>query len=162
MSSFEAIPNPKTQLEKLFDEDQKDREDGLDKKDPTLFAEREKSRHQKAQEIFTQYEKDPQSLSDEGVYYLAFLFQHGQTSEDYKKAHQLALEAEKRGVEDAKWLTAATEDRHLLSVEKKQKWGTQFIRAEDGSQRLAPIEEDVTSGVTDEMRQTKNVPPRGS
>ncbi|MBP9697850.1 MAG: hypothetical protein KBD65_01525 [Candidatus Moranbacteria bacterium] len=160
MSSFEGIPNQPKEAERLFTEDQLDRENGLNKTDPALFAEREQTRYQKALEMFARYKESPQFFSSEDLYHLSFLFQHGATPEDYKRAHILALEAERQGLEDAKWLTAATEDRYLLSLGKKQKWGTQFILREDGSQHLAPIEDDAVSGITNEMRQSKNVPPR--
>ncbi len=162
MSSFEKIPNNQTEVKRLFDEDQRDREEHLDKSNPTLFAERERARYQKAQEIFGRYEQNPQSLSVQDVLHLAFLFQHGQTSEDYNRAYVLALAAEKGGVEDAKWLSAATEDRYLVSLGKPQKWGTQFIQTEKGWRYAAPLEEDTLSGITDEIRQSKNVPARDS
>jgi hypothetical protein len=161
MNSFEGIPNPQSDLKKLFEADQEDRKNGLNESNPEVFAQREENRYQKAQEMFAQYEKNRTLLSAEDVYYLAFLFQHGRTSEDYKKAHELALEAEKQGSEDAKWLSAATEDRYLFSLGKAQKWGTQFIQTKNGWEYAAPLEEDAISGVTDEMRQNKNVPVRG-
>lgn len=160
MSSFEGIPNEIKEAERLFTEDQFDRKSGLNKTDPTLFAEREQVRYRKALEMFAQHKENPSPFSSEDLYHLSFLFQHGATSEDYERAHILALESERQGSEDAKWLTAATEDRYLLSLGKKQKWGTQFIPMEDGSQHLAPIEDDAISGITNEMRQSKNVPPR--
>jgi len=156
------MPNNQTEAQGLFAEDQQDRENGLDKSDPALFAEREKARYQKAQEMFAQYEQNPQSLSAQDVFHLAFLFQHGQIPEDYNKANILALDAENRGVEDAKWLSAAAEDRYLVSLGKSQKWGTQFVRTEKGWQYAAPLEDEAVSGITDEMRQDKNVPARNS
>lgn len=162
MPSFEEIPNNRIEAEKFFDEDQQDRERHLDKTDPTLFAEREKARYQKAQEMFARYKQNPQTLSVDDIYHLAFLFQHGQTPEDYSKAHELAIEAEKQGREEAKWLTAATEDRYLLSLGKKQKWGTQFMHTAEGWRYATPMEEDTSSGITDDMRQSRNVPARDS
>jgi hypothetical protein len=162
MQPFEGIPNNRTEAERLFDEDQQDREKNLDKTDPALFAEREKARYQKAQETFERFERNPQAVSAQDLFHLALLFQHGQTPEDYSKAYALALEAEQRGVEEAGQLAAAAEDRHLISLGKPQKWGTQFIRTNEGWRYAAPVEEDALSGITDEMRQSKNVPARES
>ncbi len=157
---FRDGKQPKVELKMLVDEDQEDREKRLGTVDPKLFSEKERARHQKALDIFAQYGENPQDFSSEDLYNLAFLFQHGAISEDYERAHTLALEAERQGSEDAKWLTAAVEDRHLLSLGKKQKWGTQFILMGDGSQLLAPIKDDITSGITNEMRRGKDVSPR--
>lgn len=162
MESFElrGVQKSKTGLEKIIDDDQLDREGSLDKINPELFSERERDRYQRLLEIFAQYDQRSQDFSPKDLYHLAFLFHHGSTSEDYRRAHMLALEAERQGSEDAKWLTAATEDRYLLSLGKKQKWGTQFVPTEDGSQRLAPMEDDAISRITNKMRQSKNVPLR--
>lgn len=158
----ERIPNNKTEAENLFDEDQQDRESHLDKTNPDLFAKREKARYQKALEMFARYEQNPEAVTAQDVFFVAFLFQHGQKSEDYMKAHTLALEAEKRGVEEAKWLSAATQDRYLVSIGEPQIWGTQFIKTEKGWQYATPLEDDAVSGITDEMRQRKNIPVRNS
>jgi hypothetical protein len=162
MASFEEVPKIPTEAKNLFDDDQRDRVDHLDKTNPAFFAEREKNRYKKAQEIFAQYEQDPQSLAGEDMLHLAFLFQHGQISEDYNKAQKLASEAEKKGVEGATWLSSAAEDRYLVSLGKPQKWGTQFIHTAEGWRYATPLEEDTHSGITDEMRQSRNIPARDS
>ena len=88
------------------------------------------------------------------------LFQHGLSSEDYKIAFELTNEAVKQGNEDAKWLSAAAEDRYLLSINKKQKWGTQFKGDGRGGWEQSPMDSDEESGVTDVMRKSKNIPIR--
>jgi hypothetical protein len=59
----------------------------------------------------------------------AFIFQHGQTSDDYLLAHVLATEAIVLGDTSAKWIAAATLDRYLQTVGQKQIFGTQYLDA---------------------------------
>ena len=63
----------------------------------------------------------------EDYYYAAFIFQHGQKSEDYLFAHILATEAVALGYSRAKWISAATLDRYLEQIGQKQVFGTQFV-----------------------------------
>ncbi len=56
----------------------------------------------------------------------AFIFQHGDTPEDYLLAHTLALVAVAKGDAGATWIAAATLDRYLNSIGKPQIYGTQF------------------------------------
>jgi hypothetical protein len=59
-------------------------------------------------------------------WFAAMVFQHGQNPEDYLLAHVLASTAVAKGNRNALWLAAASLDRYLLSVGKKQIYGTQF------------------------------------
>lgn len=56
----------------------------------------------------------------------SFIFQHGQTADDYLLAHVLAVEAIVRGDTASKWIAAATLDRYLQTIGQKQVFGTQF------------------------------------
>jgi hypothetical protein len=56
----------------------------------------------------------------------AFIFQHGQTTDDYLLAHILATEAVVLGYTNAKWIAAATLDRYLQMIGQKQVFGTQY------------------------------------
>jgi hypothetical protein len=56
----------------------------------------------------------------------AFVFQHGETPDDYLLAHTLAMVAVARGDGSAIWIAAATLDRYLQSVNRPQIYGTQF------------------------------------
>jgi hypothetical protein len=70
----------------------------------------------------------------------AFLFQHGETADDYLFAHVLATDAVIRGDNTSKWITAATLDRYLQLIGKPQIFGTQYpldpsvARKSDGTQ----------------------------
>jgi len=63
----------------------------------------------------------------EDYYYAAFIFQHGQKSDDYLFAHILATEAVALGYSRAKWISAATLDRYLQTIGQKQVFGTQYV-----------------------------------
>jgi hypothetical protein len=56
----------------------------------------------------------------------AFIFQHGNNSEDCLFAHVLAMEAVLKGSDEAKWIEAATLDRYLQSIGQPQVFGTQY------------------------------------
>ena len=59
-------------------------------------------------------------------YHAAMIFQHGQNPDDYLLAHVLAVDAVAQGSKEARWLSAATLDRYLLSIWQPQVYGTQF------------------------------------
>ena len=73
-----------------------------------------------------------QMLSAGGVrtgndyYHAAMIFQHGQNPDEYLMAHVLAMDAVALGSKEARWLSAATLDRYLLSIWQPQVFGTQF------------------------------------
>jgi len=56
----------------------------------------------------------------------AFIFQHGQTADDYLLAHILATEAIVLGDTNARWIAAAALDRYLQIIGQKQVFGTQY------------------------------------
>jgi hypothetical protein len=57
----------------------------------------------------------------------AFVFQHGDRSDDYLLAHTLGLVAVAKGDQGAAWIAAAALDRYLQSVHQPQIYGTQFL-----------------------------------
>jgi hypothetical protein len=71
-------------------------------------------------------------LSDGGIrtgedfYDAAFVFQHGQSADDYLFAHALAMDAVVKGYDTAKWIAAATLDRYLQIINQPQIFGTQY------------------------------------
>jgi len=57
----------------------------------------------------------------------ALILQHGDKPDDYLLAHVLCVVAIDKGVgADARWLSAATLDRYLQSIQHKQIFGTQY------------------------------------
>jgi hypothetical protein len=59
-------------------------------------------------------------------FHAAMIFQHGQNPDEYLMAHVLAMDAVALGSKEARWLSAATLDRYLLSIWQPQVFGTQF------------------------------------
>jgi len=57
----------------------------------------------------------------------AFIFQHGDSSDDYLLEHILAVEAVVKGDSSSKWISAASLDRYLQAIGQKQVFGTQYL-----------------------------------
>lgn len=62
----------------------------------------------------------------EDFYDASFIFQHGESGDDYLMAHVLAMAAVVKGYDTAKWIAAATLDRYLQFVKQPQVFGTQY------------------------------------
>lgn len=89
------------------------------------------------------------------LYAAAMLLQHGSKSSDYKKAHAYASASARLGYKPALWLTAATLDRYLKSLGRKQKYGTQFYQDKKHHWKLWPY----LQKTTDEERKKYGVEP---
>jgi hypothetical protein len=85
----------------------------------------------------------------------AFIFQHGETPDDFLLAHSLATIALAKGNRGATWIAAATLDRYLHSIERPQIYGTQFR-----NQAAAPITQEPFNRtlISDELRRQLGVP----
>jgi len=89
-------------------------------------------------------------------YHAAMILQHAHEPDDYLLAHELCIVAVGKGVEQAKWLAAASEDRYLMNIGRPQRFGTQYrIDGTDGKWSLY----DVGEGMADGVRRDFNVPP---
>lgn len=133
----------------LYDQDQGDRRGAIDW---DSVAPRDEARRKRVDEIV----KAGGAKVADDYYHAAMVFQHGNTPEEIKKAHEWARRAVELDPDhdDAKWLAAAAEDRYLMYQDKPQKYGTQF-RKIDGKWVLW----EVDPSVTDEERARWNVPP---
>lgn len=89
------------------------------------------------------------------LYHAAFIFQHGNCPEHYDLAHQLAEQALQRGYDQARWISAASLDRALMSRGRPQKYGTQYIAYDNGPLELYTYDRTTT----DQERAQYNVPP---
>jgi hypothetical protein len=90
----------------------------------------------------------PQSLAS-----AALVFQHGNCPDHFLLANQLAKYAMNAGEESAGELFAATQDRWLMSQNKPQKFGTQYMHV-NGNWIL----HEVDPNTTDDERRKYNVP----
>jgi hypothetical protein len=87
-------------------------------------------------------------------HYVAYLFHHGDTTEDYQLANEYAKRAIQLGSKESGWIYAASLDRFLISQGKKQHFGTQF-KVTNGTWRRYPTNKTTS----DEERLNYNVPP---
>jgi hypothetical protein len=139
------IQNDKSTMRKIYEEDQKDRSDE---------AGDAKRRAQVRQLI-----SDGKVQSGEDYYYAAFIFQHGQGSSDYLYAHVLAVTAVNKGLHSAIWLSAATLDRYLRSIQQPQVFGTQFGSLTDSRDDQEPYDRGLLS---DALREQWCVAPQAT
>jgi hypothetical protein len=79
----------------------------------------------------------------------AFLYQHGESFDDYQMAHQLSVCSVLLGRKDSKWIGAASYDRMLRSIGHKQRWATQY-RMIDSKLYLQGVDSD---GICENQRQ---------
>jgi hypothetical protein len=92
--------------------------------------------------------------SAEDYYHAAWIMNHGDTADDARQAHLLALRSSELGYRPARWLAAASYDRWQMYQGKPQKYGTNYVF--DGRRdRLW----DVDPTTTDEERAAWDVPP---
>ena len=95
--------------------------------------------------------------TSDDYFHAAMIFQHGDDSSDYWRAHELAIKAVELDSTNniAKWLAAAAKDRYLWKIGKPQIYGTQYHPI-DGVWTIEPID---TTAVSDEERLRWQVPP---
>ncbi len=79
---------------------------------------------------------------------------HGDTPEDARNAHLLALRSAELGYRPARWLAAASFDRWQMYEGKPQKYGTNYVYDGRGDRLW-----DVDLQTTDEERAAWDVPP---
>lgn len=90
----------------------------------------------------------------EDYYHAAWIMNHGESLDDARNGHKLALRSSELGYRQARWLAAATYDRWQMYQGKPQRYGTNYIF--DGQRdRLW----DVDPETTDEERARWDVPP---
>ena len=88
-------------------------------------------------------------------FHAAMILQHSSSAEDHLLAHEFCVVALSHGVEQAKWLAAASEDRFLMNIGRPQRFGTQYqIPKPHGGWSLY----EVSTEVEDSLRSALNVP----
>ncbi|HET9406278.1 MAG TPA: conjugal transfer protein TraD [Candidatus Sulfotelmatobacter sp.] len=87
----------------------------------------------------------------------AFIFQHGDTAEDYLLAHILASTAIIKGDQGSRWIAAATLDRYLQFIKQKQVFGTQYLKMDGNPFTQEPFDAKL---LTDNLRQAFCIKPR--
>lgn len=151
--SSAASPEISEELARLFAEDQADRTPAPHQEiDRGVVIPRDAARLARVKELY-----QSQALhTGKDFYFAAMILQHAHDPDDYLLAHEFCVIAVSQGVEEAKWLAAASEDRFLMNIGRPQRFGTQYrIDGTDGKWSLY----DVGEGVTDSVRRGFNVPP---
>lgn len=128
------------ELENLYYDDKKERE-SMDE----INLSSDDLRQHDRQRLARVKELLPEIDIDEiwNCHYISFLFQHGESTEDYRTAHKFAKRAVDMGSRVTKWLFAVTLDRKLISQGKLQKFGTQFEKV-DGKWRQLPVDNEIS------------------
>lgn len=141
------------ELERLYKEDQADREAGPNAKiDWQAVSKRDAERRARVREIV---DKGGATTSTD-YYHAAMVYQHGTEVSEYDEAHRLAMKAVEldQDNKEAKWLAAASKDRSLMWQGKPQLYGTQFKKVDDRW-----VLWEVDPAITDEEWAKWNVPP---
>ena len=152
MNESDQVDNP--ELLKIFNEDQSDRKVPKEQSiDWSVVIPRDEARLAQVKEL---YEADALQTGTD-YYRAALILQHGEEPEDYLLAHEFCIVAISRREAQAKWLAAASEDRFLMSIDRPQRFGTQYCSDPNDSQKrvwLYPVD----AQVTDSLRCKFNVP----
>ncbi len=124
------MPTAKTQnqpkvsdaIHQLFVEDGEDVTHGISKFSEEQLNARGNARREKVKALLAAGELK----TGEDFQEAAFIYQHGNNTDDCLFAHVLAMEAVLKGSDEAKWIEAATLDRYLQSIGQPQVFGTQY------------------------------------
>ncbi len=142
--------HPIKRIEILFQEDQDARSSGLFG-DWDKISVDDAARRKEAVSLIT----NGDIVTADDYYHAAYIFQHGDTPEDYLKAHALATASALKGRTDAAWIAAATLDRYLQSTGKPQIFGTQY-KLRNGEATQEPYDR---STISDSLRAAFDVRP---
>src|SRR4030095_5702473 len=110
------------ELERIYREDQAERTKG--KKPGLDAAERDRERLKRVVALLDA----GAARNADDFFHAAQVYNHGDTSEDYLRAHELATLAASKGNTQALFLSAASLDRFLRAIGRPQVFGTQYNR----------------------------------
>src|SRR5207248_706218 len=110
-----------TEMQRVFDEDQRDRAMNMARMTPKQRAKwgveieaRDKARRKQVLEFLSKN----QLRTGDDYQEAAFVFQHGATPDDFLLAHTFAIVAVARGSTKSRWIAAATLDRYLQRMKQ--------------------------------------------
>ena len=140
------------ELAKMYSEDQSDRRDA-EKIGWEKVSQRDEQRKTRVTELY----RTDSLKTGADYYHAAMILQHGGEPEDYLFAHELCVVAIGKGEDRGRWLAAASEDRFLMSINRPQRFGTQYAPDPPGTN--SPIKlYKVDDGVTDALRREFKAP----
>ena len=144
-------PGDNVELARMFSEDQDDRKPGLHGIDWAKVKPRDDARLARTRELYA----SGALRTGADWFHAAMILQHSSEADDYLLAHEMSVAAVVQGKKDARWLAAASEDRFLMKIGRKQRFGTQYEPSDKpGKYRLAPTDPQVT----DELRELLGTP----
>ena len=142
-----------SEMKKIYEDDQKPRQNTgkLSAEQWTVIAKQDQEHRKQTRDLLAAGKLH----TGEDFEYAAFIFQHGDTPEDYLLAHTLAMVAVSKGDANAIWIGSATLDRYLQSIGKPQIYGTQFKSVPGEGTTQEPYNRDL---ISDALRQQLHVP----
>ena len=144
-------PTDNAELARISQEDQDDRKPGLHGIDWAKIKPRDDARLARTRELYA----SGALRTGADWFHAALILQHSSEADDYLLAHEMSVAAVAQGYKEARWLVAASEDRFLMTIGRKQRFGTQYEPADEpGRYRLASTEPQVT----DELRAVLGTP----
>jgi len=150
-TAAESPEGDNAEVQRLADEDQEDRRAGPNI-DWSVVKPRDDARLERIKELY----KEGALRTGRDWLNAALILQHSNEADDYLLAHEMCVAALALGESRAKWLAAASEDRFLMAIGRKQRFGTQYVAADQtGAFRLADTDDDVS----DELRKALGAPP---
>ena len=146
----EAISS--AEMKRIYEDDQEARQDpaSMSEERWAVVGREDEQRRKRTHELLA----EGQLHTSEDFIRAAFIFQHGDTGNDYLLAHTLAMIAAAKGDASAAWIGAATLDRYLQSIGKPQIYGTQFKRGPEDVATQEPFDREV---IADALRQQLGV-----
>jgi len=144
-----------SEMQRIFEEDQKDRQPGVAKIDWAVVEKADASRREATRQLLA----NGKLHTGEDFERAAFVFQHGDTPDDYLLAHTLAMVAVARGQGSAIWIAAATLDRYLNSIHQPQVYGTQFYFKPNEPTTQEPYNRGL---ISDALRRDLGVPSQAA
>lgn len=139
------------ELARLYAEDQADRTPPSGEIDWNAVAPRDAARLARIKTLC----RSQALRTGRDYFHAAMILQHAHEPDDYLLAHELCVVAASQGVRQAKWLAAASEDRFLMSLNRPQRFGTQY-RIDQPTGRWSLYE--LASDLPDSVRRALNVP----
>jgi hypothetical protein len=136
LAAITASGQSNTELLKLYNEDQKDREKGVSmtKAELDAIAGNDAGRRKRVKEMLQTGEvKTPEDYDR-----AAFIFQHGSEPNDYLLAHVLGMTAMALDAGPGRWIATATLDRYLKSIGKPQIFGNDLAPKTETDWNLIP------------------------
>ena len=146
-----------SEMQRIFDEDQAARQNALSfsKAQGVALYKADVARRAAVQKLLDAGDLHTGQDFEEA----AFIFQHGNTADDYVLAHTLATLAVAKGRASAVWIMTATLDRYLQKIGQPQIYGSQYLPHPDGQWTQEPYNRTL---ISDSLLHQLGVPSRAN